>query len=74
MWSHQDGGEKTQNTDLKIFPLAELFISPRRDGALGYLLFDRRLVQTCRQFRKLLAYEYGEGWVVWVFLIVIITI
>lgn len=38
-----------------------VYIPNNRNGALGYLEFNRHLMPTCQQFRKLLAYEYGKG-------------
>lgn len=68
VWSHLDGGGKKPKIWIwRFFRWLNCLYPHDRDGALGYLLFDRRLVQTCRQFRKPLAYEYGKGWVVWGF-------
>lgn len=58
-------GKQPQNTDLRIFLLAELFLSP----TTGMVLLDTcsstgASLQTCQQFRKLLAYE---TWVAWGF-------
>lgn len=55
---------KTSKCGFEAFSIGWTVYTPDdRDGALGYLLFDRHLVQTCQQFRKLLVYKYGEDWV-----------
>lgn len=56
-------GKQPRNKDLRIFLLAELFLSP----TTGMVLLDTcsltgASLRTCRQFRKLLAYEMWVAW------------
>lgn len=69
--THREGNQP-RHMDLRIFPLAELFLSP----TTGMVLLDTcsstgASLQTCQQFWKLLAYEM---WVAWVFFFLILII